>query len=141
MRTPLGIAAAVSLVAGTLGCLLLPALPWWPCLALAFACGLGCWLRGGRLSLVGPALLGFGLAGLHAAGALDGQLSAALEGGEVELSGRVLELPQVETRRTRFLFLVEDTAPNMAPTNALRGKRLRLAWYDEYGSTTPGPRR
>ena len=140
MRTPLGIAAAVSLVAGTLGCLLLPALPWWPCLALAFACGLGCWLRGGRLSLVGPALLGFGLAGLHAAGALDGQLPAALEGGEVELSGRVLELPQVETRRTRFLFLAEDTAPNMASAAALRGKRLRLAWYDEYGSTTPGPR-
>lgn len=140
MRTPLGIAAAASLVAGTLGCLLLPALPWWPWLALAFACGLGGWLRGGRLSLVGPALLGFGLAGLHAAGALHGQLPPALEGGEVELTGRVLELPQVEIRRTRFLFLVEGTAPNLVPTTALRGMRLRLAWYDDYGSTTPGPR-
>jgi competence protein ComEC len=140
MRAPLGIAAAASLVAGTLGCLLLPALPWWPWLALAFACGLGCWLRGGRLDLIGPALLGFGLAGLHAAGALHGQLPSALEGGEVELSGRVLELPQVETRRTRFLFLVEDAAQNTAAATALRGKRLRLAWYDDYGSTTPGPR-
>lgn len=135
MRAPFGIAAAVALLGGTLACLLLPALPPWPLLALAFACGLGCWLRGGRVAIAGPLLLGFGLAGLHAAVALHQQLPGAMEGGEFTLSGRVVELPQVEPRRTRFRFRVDADAPA-----GLRGKLLQLAWYDEYGSRTPGPR-
>ncbi len=135
MRAPLGVAAAASLLAGTTGCLLLPALPPWPWLALAFACGLGLWLRGGRAALAGPLLLGFGLAGLQAAAGLQRQLPPEFEGEEFVLTGRVVELPQVETRRTRFRFRVDGDAP--AP---LRGRLLQLAWYDDWGATEPGPR-
>src|SRR5688500_9994408 len=135
MRARLGLGAAASLLAGTVCCLLLPGLPPWPWLALAFACGLGLWLRGGGVAIAGPPLIGFGLAGLHAAVGLQRQLPVALEGGEFELVGRVVELPQVETRRTRFRFLVEGDAPA-----ALRGRRLQLAWYDEWGASEPGLR-
>jgi competence protein ComEC len=135
MRARLGLAAAASLLAGTVCCLLLPQLPRWPWLALAFACGLGLWLRGGGFAIAGPLLLGFGLAGLHAAVGLERQLPVALEGGEFELVGRVVELPQVETRRTRFRFQVESEAPA-----GLRGRRLQVAWYDEWGASEPGLR-
>jgi competence protein ComEC len=133
-HVPLGPLAAASLLAGAGACLLLPALPGWPWLALAFASGMRIWLRGARLRWLGPALLGFGLAGLHAAMGLQQQLPVAMEGEQVEVSGRVVDLPQVEARRTRFRLLVEDGA------RALRGRRLQLAWYDDWGATAPGPR-
>ena len=135
MRAALGIAAAASLLAGTTGCLLLPSLPAWPWLALAFACGLGRWLRPGRWRALGPALLGFGLAGLHAAATLERQLPLDAEGDTVELTGRVLDLPQIEARRTRFRLLVEASE-----VPALRGRRVQLSWYDGYGMDAPGPR-
>ncbi|MBC7990154.1 MAG: hypothetical protein H7Y19_11305, partial [Luteimonas sp.] len=99
-RTPLfGIATAVALLAGTLACLLLPALPSWPLLAALFAGGFAMSLRGGRLRVAGMlalAALGFGLAGLHAASTLAQQLPPALEQQEATLSGRILDLPQHE---------------------------------------------
>ena len=53
----------------------------------------------------------------------------ALEQHELVVEGRVLDLPQREPRRTRFDFRVDAT-----PTqpSALRGKRLQLAWYDDF---------
>lgn len=135
MRAPFGVASALSLLGGVTACLLLPGLPPWPLLALSFAFGLRVWLRGTRLRAFGPALLGFGLAGLHATATLVQQLPPALEGGEVVLVGKVVDLPQPEARRTRFRFEVED-----APVAALHGRRLQLSWYDDYGATAPGPR-
>ena len=44
-------------------------------------------------------------------------------------NGRVLDLPQHEPRRTRFEFRV-DAMRRRLP--ALRGKRLQLAWYDDF---------
>jgi len=128
-RTPLfGIATAVALLTGTLACLLLPALPSWPLLAALFACGFAAWLHGGRLRVVGMLALGFGLAGLHAASTLAQQLLPALEQQEATLSGRILDLPQHEPRRTRFLLRVDADAAQPA---GLRGKLLRLAWYED----------
>ena len=73
-------------------------------------------------------LFGFGFAGLHAASALHRQIPAALEGKAHDLSGRIVGLPLHELRRTRFEFVVDGDARQPAE---LRGKRLRIASYDD----------
>ena len=124
---PFGIAVALGLLAGVGGCLMLSRLPPWPMLAAAFAIGFGLWLqRDGGTRIAGVLLLGFGLAGLHAAATLTRQLPAALEQRDAVVSGRVVELPVVEPRRTRFLFRVDADAAQPLP---LRGRLLRLSWY------------
>lgn len=121
--------AALAWLAGTGLCLLLPRLPGWPWLALACAGGLAAWWRyGDWRRIAGALLLGFGLCGLHAAASLAGQLPQPLEGADVVVAGRIVELPLHETRRTRFLFRVDGTA---AQPPVLRGRLLRLAWYDD----------
>ncbi|MCA1713629.1 MAG: DNA internalization-related competence protein ComEC/Rec2 [Gammaproteobacteria bacterium] len=124
-----GVAAASALLAGVGTCLWLPALPSWLLLALLFALGSGLWLNDGRGRLVGALLLGFGLAGLHASSTLAQQLPPAAEQRDVIVSGRILELPRHETRRSSFLLRV-DAGASQPPH--LRGKKLRLAWYDDY---------
>ena len=120
---------ALALLAGVGVCLLLPQLPSWPWLALLFSIGLATWLRQGRARVLGVLLCGFGLAGLHAASTLAQQLPHALEQQELTVSGRVLDLPQHEARRTRFAFRVNGDSTQAMQ---LRGKRLQLAWYDDY---------
>ena len=126
---PFGISIAAALLTGTGTSLLLPALPPWPWLAALAGAGFALWLRGDdSRRIVGALLLGAGLAGLHASSALARQLPIAWEQGEVSVSGRVLGLPVSEPRRTRFMFLVDPDAVQPAP---LRGRLLRLAWYDD----------
>lgn len=122
-------AQALALLAGVGACLLLPRLPAWPWMALLLVMGAALWLWHRRARLLGALLCGFGLAGLHAGATLSGQLPVALEQHEFIVSGRVLDLPQHEPRRTRFVLRVDD-APAQAA--ALRGKRLQLAWYDDF---------
>ena len=125
---PFGIAASLALLAGVSACLWSPALLAWPGSVLIAVAGTWLWLRGARWRVLGPALLGFGLAGLHAAHALSIQLPAQWERREVLVSGRVADLPEVQPRGTRFGFRVDDDAAQPAP---LRGRLLRLTWYDE----------
>ena len=120
---------ALALLAGVGACLLLPQLPAWPWMALVFVAGAAIWLRRRHALLVGALLCGFGLAGLHAGASLSRQLPVALEQHEFLVSGRVLDLPQHEPRRTRFVLRVDDAPAQPA---ALRGKRLQLAWYDDF---------
>jgi len=106
----------------------MPALFQWPisfCLLLV-----GIWLawRGGRLRLLGILLAGFSFTSLHAAHALDMQLPLALEKKVLTVSGRIDDLPMHEPRRTRFEFIVDD---DEAIPRALRGKRVRVGWFDE----------
>jgi len=122
-------AQAVALLIGVGACLLLPRLPEWPWMGLLFAAGAGLWLHRRRMGVLGALLCGFGLAGLHAGASLSGQLPVALEQQEFVASGRVLDLPQHEPRRTRFVLRVDDVPEQPA---ALRGKRLQLAWYDDF---------
>lgn len=122
-------AQALALLAGVGACLLLPQLPPWPWLALLFAIGLATWLRQDRMRVLGVLLCGFGLAGLHAASTLARQLPVALEQQDIVISGRVLDLPQQEARRARFVLRVDGDATQPV---TLRGKRLQLAWYDDY---------
>lgn len=120
---------ALALLAGVGACLLLPRLLAWPWLAIMFSVGFGLWLRQGRACLAGVLLCGFGLAGLQAASSLAQQLPATLEQQDIVISGQVLELPQQEARRARFVFRVDGDSTQPIQ---LRGKRLQLAWYDDY---------
>jgi competence protein ComEC len=126
---PFGIAIAVALLAGPGGCLCLPRLLPWPLLAIVAALGLMLWLRPGKARIAGALLCGFALAGLHAAFSLALQLPPTFERQDLAVSGHVVELPQHEPRRTRFLLRVDRSAAQPAP---LRGKLLQLAWYDDF---------
>jgi competence protein ComEC len=120
---------AVALLAGVGGCLLLPELPPWPLLAAMFAAGFALWLRrDDARRIAGAMLLGFGLAGLHAAATFANQLPGELEQRDAIVSGRIVELPVSEPRRTRFLLRVD--ADTSQPSR-LRGRLLRVAWYDD----------
>lgn len=82
-------------------------------------------------------LAGFGLAGLHAGYVLAQQLPPAWEGREVVVRGRVEDLPQPDPRRTRFVLRIDDDAAQPA---VLRGRRVQVAWYDDFGARQVGPR-
>ena len=116
-----GKAVAAGVVAGVCIILWAPALPpgWVRWSLLVF--GLFAWWRGHRLRWMGAALAGAGWAALHAGWALDAQLPSLLEGREVTVIGTVVSLPEVEPRRTRFRFRVDD-ADDQLP--ALRGRQL-----------------
>src|SRR5688572_26368517 len=136
---PIGNMVAVALLAGVGGCLLLPALAPWPLLAAIFAAGFALWLRcDGAWRIPGALLLGFGLAGLHAAATLANQLPDALEQRDAIVSGRIIELPVSEPRRTRFLFRVDADSAQPVP---LRGRLLRVSWYDDEHAPGTGPAR
>lgn len=132
-----GIAASAAFLAGVVACLWLPALAPWPVRALCIASGSALAWRKPRLRWLGLALVGFGWAGLHAGRVLSTQLPARLEKQELAVSGRIVDLPQSEPRRTRFQFRVDG---DPAQPLELRGKRLQLAWYDDYDAIEPGPR-
>ncbi len=125
---------SLALLAGILLCLRSPVPPpaWAGIVAFAVAVSLlhprwRAWrCRGLPLALV---LLGAALCALHLRHALAVQLPPPLEGQTVALVGTVEDLPHHEARRTRLLLRVDDT-PDMPA--ALRGERVRLAWYDDY---------
>ncbi len=127
-----GIGSASALLAGICAGLWLPVRPPWPLSLLALA-GIGLWgwrftRQPGARRLSGALLLGFGLASLHAAHALWLQLPVSWQKHDAIVSGRIIDLPVHEPRRTRFLFRVASDAAQPA---RLRGRLLRLAWYDD----------
>jgi competence protein ComEC len=134
---PFGIATAVALLLGITACLCLPALPPWPAFALPLAAGAWLWWRRGWKRVAGACLFGFALCGLHVVHALSQQLPLSLERQDVVVSGRVVDLPADEARRTRFKLRVDDDATVPAP---LRGQLLQLSWYDGYKDTAPSRR-
>ena len=158
-RTPpttpiLGIPVALALLAGVMTCLWLPWLVPWELSLVLLITGSSGWIgwprfrfpwhhvercaNASRRRALGAFICGFALTGLHAVHALDVQLPAALEKHETIVHGRILDLPQHEPRRTRFLFEV-DADETVLPE--LRGRTLRLAWYDdEHRHDAPHPR-
>jgi len=80
-----------------------------------------------RMLLTGWWLAGMALAGLHAAHALTLQLPSEPARHDAVVTGRILDLPEHEPRRSRFLFRVDDDASDLR----LRGHDLRLAWYED----------
>lgn len=145
---PLEPMVALALVLGVGLCLALPdllRLPW--LYAALLIIGLYAWWCGGssRLGglrrLLGASLAGFALAALHALWVLSGQLGQPLELQEIMVTGQVRELPRHEQKRTRFLFEVQsaqwpsssDVSDEIqAALDKLKGRTLRLAWYDPF---------
>jgi competence protein ComEC len=132
-----GIATAVALLIGIAACLCLPALPPWPLSGALLVAGAWDWTRRDWRRAAGACLFGFGLCGLHVAWALSQQLPLALERQDVVVTGRVVDLPADELRRTRFMLRVDDGDQLPAP---LRGRLLQLSWYDEYKPVSPSRR-
>ena len=125
---PFGPISAVALLAGVTAGLLLPALPATGWLVALLVSGLVVLLRGDGWRAAGVLLFGVAFAGLHADHVLRGQLPASLERRALELHGRIAELPVHEPRRTRVEFVVDD---DLSQPQALRGKRIRLGWFEE----------
>lgn len=134
---PFGMACTAALLLGMVVMLWRPALPAMAILWCALALGLVGWLSPSRWRWLGAALAGIGWAGLHATWSLGSQLPVAWEGRDAVVSGQVVGLPDPQARRTRFLLRVDDGERQPAP---LRGRQIRLAWYDDFGATKPGPR-
>lgn len=132
----LGKATAACFLAGIGMVLWMPALPLPWLRWAALLAGLVLWV-GSRVPWSGALLAGAGWAALQAGWALQAQLPPALERGVVAIAGTVVSLPEVEPRRTRFRFRVDGDA---AQPDAVRGRLLQLAWYDDFGSVRPGPR-
>ncbi len=134
---PFGIAIAVSLAAGVLAALWLPRLLPWPLSLVALFGGLLLFCLSPRWRWLGAFAFGAGWLGLIAGRVLAQQLPPDWENRVTTLSGQVVELPQAQPRRTRFLIRVDADAAQPAP---LRGRLLQLAWYDDFGTRLPGPR-
>jgi competence protein ComEC len=130
----LDIRFSLALLMGVMGCLWLPSPPGsWLLLCVAATAMTAAWMRGAWRH-VAIFAVGFLLAGLHASLAMERRLPLSMEHRSFELTGTVIALPQHEARRTRFVLKVDDAATQ---PEALRGKRVRLAWYDEYGLDGP----
>jgi competence protein ComEC len=134
---PFGVAVAAALLGGACVCLALPELPPRWLLIVAACAGAAAWLRPGGARLCAALLAGFGWAGLQAGWALAAQLPSQWEKRDLVVEGRIVGLPQAEVRRTRFDFIA-DACPGARTPGC--GRRLQLAWYDDFGATAPGPR-
>lgn len=131
-RTPLLSPASVAaLLLGMLAASRLPALPpgWVIVVLLLTGAGLWMWLQDARRWL-GALVLGFALLMLQGSLRLAAQLPAEFAGSDLLVRGRIVSLPVHEARRSRFHFQIADSADMPA---GLRGKRLRLSWYDGFG--------
>ncbi|MGV8940134.1 MAG: DNA internalization-related competence protein ComEC/Rec2 [Lysobacter sp.] len=128
-------AVALALLAGIFAALWLPALAPWPLLLVVAPVGGLMWWRAGRLRWLGPFLFGFALAALHAGHSLSIQLPVEWEKREVTVQGRIVELPDHQPRRTGFLLRVD---PGQAQPEPLRGRLLRLSWYDLHDGAGTG---
>ncbi len=135
---PLGLACAVAWLAGAACTFWRSDLPNGAALWAGLLVGVAWWIAPTRWRWCGAALVGLAWTGLHANWSLHSQLPVAWEGREIVVTGRVEGLPEPGARRTRFLFRVDDDVGQPAP---LRGRSVRVAWYDDHGADTIGPRR
>lgn len=135
----IGVEAATGLLAGALLCLWMPWLAPRGCLIALAIAGLALWWKLPRRVWIATALLGFGWAGIVAGAALQSRLPAELEGRELVVQGRVANLPEQDSKSTRFLFLIENVVvdDDLAQQAELRGKRIRLGWFAAPGQAPP----
>lgn len=132
---PLSVSVAAGLLGGVSFALWLPWLaPVWLLVAAAVI-GAPAWWGAWRGRWFGACLLGFALAGLHATHALSVQLPMDWEKRDVEVRGRIVELPLHQPRRTAFVLRVDRGSDQPEP---LRGRLLRLSWYDERDGSGSG---
>ena len=125
----LGLSVSAALTLGAIASLQLPVLPPWWATAALLALALPMWWYADDWRRAAAAfVLGGALCGLHATHALSLQLPLSMEQGDVRVHGRVVGLPVRELQRTAFEFRVASDA---SVPEALRGRLLRLSWYDD----------
>jgi len=134
---PLGKAVTTGFIAGVCVALWLPALLPWSVRWILLLLGLSGWILNWRGRWLAALLAGSGWAALHAGWVLGAQLPVTLEGRDLEITGTVISLPEIDIRRTRFRFQIDN---HTYLPKALRGKLVQLIWYDDFAATQPGPR-
>ncbi|MHC1673622.1 DNA internalization-related competence protein ComEC/Rec2 [Stenotrophomonas maltophilia] len=123
-----GFGCAAGLVLGALACVQMPMLlPLWLSVPMAIA-GVGGWLLPWRGRAWAAALLGLAWATVHGHWVLHGQLPPGAPPQDVQVRGRVADLPQQGPGYTRFVLHVEDAGA----LPSLRGKRLQVTWNDPW---------
>src|SRR5690606_15012879 len=135
---PLAVPVAAGLLAGISTGLWLPSLMPGGGLLMAAAIGMPIWWRARRGPWLGACPRGFTLARIHSAHALSIQLPVDWGRRDVEVRGRIVDLPTQQTRRTAFALRVERAGDL---PEALRGRLLRLSWYDERDGSSTGRER
>lgn len=86
-------------------------------------------------ALVLALMAGFALTGLRAAAFQSGALAPALEGKDIEVTGRVLAMPQRSDDGLRFRFAVESALLDGQPV--VLPAQVYLGWYAGFGSREP----
>jgi len=134
---PLGKAVTAGFVAGVCAALWSPVLLSSVLSGVLLLIGLSGWVLNWRGRCLAALLTGSAWAALQAGWVLNAQLPPHLEGRDVEITGKVVSLPEIETRRTRFRFQIDNEANQ---PKALRGKLVQLIWHDDFTATQSGPR-
>ena len=88
------------------------------------------------LALLAGVLIGVGLTGLRAAHFAADALDPALQGVDIEVTGRIASLPQVGAQGERFDFLVESS--RREGDHVTLPPRLQLGWFGGPGASTEG---
>ena len=88
-------------------------------------------------TLVLALAFGFALTGLRAVVFQSGALAPALEGKNIEVTGRVLAMPQRSEDGLRFRFGVESASLNGQPV--VLPAQVYLGWYAGFGTRDPAP--
>lgn len=126
------IGSSLALLLGVLAVQCWPALPTGAWLVAAVAASavlaVAAWSRP-RWRMVGWTACGLGWAMLHGAWAMQARLSPLLEGRDLVVAGRVIDLPDPRPDGVRFTLAVSSAALDGRPV-PLRG-RVQLAWYDD----------
>ncbi|MGQ2979183.1 MAG: DNA internalization-related competence protein ComEC/Rec2 [Polaromonas sp.] len=110
------------------------------CLGAVLVCARmrrGVWALRAVSALVMALIAGFGLTGLRAAIFQAGALPPVLEGRDIEVTGRVLAMPQRNDDGLRFRFAVEAARLDGAPVHL--PARVYLGWYAGFGFREPAP--
>ena len=121
-----------------------PALWSPPVYGLLLCAGLLLLLGGGRLRagagvvvVLSGSLIGFGLTGARATHFANHALDPALQGIDIELTGRIASLPQRMAQGERFEFVVQAATYNGIAVRV--PERVQLGWYSGFAAAAEEP--
>jgi competence protein ComEC len=95
------------------------------------------WLARSLAAFVLALVAGFALTGLRAAIFQAGALAPALEGKDIEVTGRVLAMPQRSEDAVRFRFAIDSA--RMDGRAVVIPAQIYLGWYAGFGGRDPVP--
>jgi competence protein ComEC len=89
------------------------------------------------VALLGGGLAGVGLTGVRATHFASHALDPALQGIDIELTGRIASLPQRMAQGERFEFVVQEATHNGVAVRL--PARLQLGWYSGFAAAAEEP--